>query len=223
MGPLSGAQAGIAFGRFQVLPHRREVLADGQPIKLGGRAFDVLVALIEARGEVVGKDALMARVWPDRVVEEHNLQNQISALRAAFGADRDLIRTISGRGYQFAGEIREPSGSPDEGTATGSAAAHPRDARPLLSPGASSRGRLPRDLPPTNLPAPVSELIGRDAEIAEVVNLIGAHRLVSLTGAGGIGRDKPVQVIHPSASDLPEFLSLGNGRDSRQHSRAASS
>jgi DNA-binding winged helix-turn-helix (wHTH) protein len=59
--------AGVAFGRFRVLPHRRELLADGRPIKLGGRAFDVLMALIEARGEVVGKDALMARVAePDR-------------------------------------------------------------------------------------------------------------------------------------------------------------
>ena len=72
-----------AFGRFQVSPHRRELLADGQPIKLGGRAFDVLMALIEARGEVVGKRALMARVWPDRVVDENNLQCQISGLRAA--------------------------------------------------------------------------------------------------------------------------------------------
>ena len=60
--------AGVAFGRFQVLPHRRELLADGQPIKLGGRAFDVLMALIEARSEIVGKRALTARVWPDRVV-----------------------------------------------------------------------------------------------------------------------------------------------------------
>src|SRR5690242_7103977 len=116
MSPVSGAPAGIAFGRFRVLPHRREVLADGQPIKLGGRAFDVLMALIEARGAVVGKDALMARVWPDRVVEEHNLQNQISALRTAFGADWDLIRTVSGRGYKFTGEIHVLPASPDEGT-----------------------------------------------------------------------------------------------------------
>ena len=57
--------AGVAFGRFQVSPHRRELLADGQPVKLGGRAFDMLVALIEARGAVVSKDALMARVWPE--------------------------------------------------------------------------------------------------------------------------------------------------------------
>jgi DNA-binding winged helix-turn-helix (wHTH) protein len=75
-----------------VLPHRRELLADGRPIKLGGRAFDVLMALIEARGVVVGKDALRARVWSDRIVEENSLQAQISALRAALGTERELIR-----------------------------------------------------------------------------------------------------------------------------------
>ena len=97
---------GIAFGRFRVLPHRRELLADDEPIKLGGRAFDLLMALIEAPGAVVSKDDLVARVWPGRVVTETNLQTQILALRRAFGADRDLIRTVSGRGYQFTGEIR---------------------------------------------------------------------------------------------------------------------
>ena len=56
--------AGIAFGRFRVLPHCRELLTDGRPVKLGGRAFDVLMALIEAHGAVVSKNALMARVWP---------------------------------------------------------------------------------------------------------------------------------------------------------------
>ena len=96
MDPASETPAGIAFGRFRVVPHRRELLADRQPIKLGGRAFDVLMTLIEACGAVVGKDALMARVWGDRVVEAHNLEAQISMLRAAFGAERDLIRTVSG-------------------------------------------------------------------------------------------------------------------------------
>jgi DNA-binding winged helix-turn-helix (wHTH) protein len=89
MDTVSEAPAGIAFGRFLLLPHHRELLADGRPVKLGGRAFDVLMALIEARGAVVSKDALMARVWPDRIVEENDLQGQISALRAALGADRN--------------------------------------------------------------------------------------------------------------------------------------
>src|SRR5262249_21121336 len=109
MDPISKASAGIAFGRFRVLPNRRELLADGKPVKLGGRAFDVLMALIETPGAVLSKDALMARVWPDRVVEENNLQAQISALRAVLGPERDLIRTVAGRGYQFAGEIRGPA------------------------------------------------------------------------------------------------------------------
>src|SRR5258705_11194894 len=105
MDAASEAAASVAFGRFRVLPHRRELLADGRPIKLGGRAFDVLMALIEARGEVVAKNALMARVWPDRIVEENNLHGHISTLRAVFGAERELIRTISGLGYQFTGGI----------------------------------------------------------------------------------------------------------------------
>src|ERR1700681_2023287 len=101
----------IEFGHFRVVPRRRELLADGRPIYLGGRSFDVLMALIEASGAVVGKDALMDRVWPNRV-EENSLHVQISALRNAFGADRDLIRTISGRGYQFTGQIRTVAASP---------------------------------------------------------------------------------------------------------------
>jgi DNA-binding winged helix-turn-helix (wHTH) protein len=69
MHAASEASAGIAFGRFLALPHRRELLADGRPVKLGGRAFDVLMTLIEAQGAVISKNALMERVWPDRIVE----------------------------------------------------------------------------------------------------------------------------------------------------------
>src|SRR3984893_10433298 len=162
--------ASVGFGRFRVLPHRREMTADGKPIKLGGRAFDILMALIEARGAVVTKDALMKRVWFGLVVEENNLQSHISALRAALGPDRDLIRTVSGRGYQFIGEIR--------------ALSEPCDERASLGPEEAESAALP----PTNVPEPVSELIGRDDELAEVVNLIGAHRLPPLTGAGGVGQ-----------------------------------
>src|SRR6202049_924122 len=107
------APAAIEFGRFSVLPHRRELLAEGRPLELGGRAFDVLMAVIAASGAVLSKDALMNRVWPDRIVEENSLQAQISTLRRAFGADRDLIRTIAGRGYQFTGVIRTVSATPD--------------------------------------------------------------------------------------------------------------
>ena len=173
MKPVSDAPAGVAFGRFQVLPHRRELIADGEPVRLGGRAFDVLIALIEVRGAVLGKNALMARIWPDRIFEENALQAQIVALRRAFGADRDLIRTVSGRGYQFTGKIRALSESVGEQCAG-------------LGPEAAE----PATLPATNVPEPVSELIGRDDELAGIVNLIGAHRLVTLTGSGGIGKTR---------------------------------
>ena len=102
----SDTPASIEFGHFSIFPHRRQLFADGQPIALGGRAFDVLMALIEASGAVVGKDALRRRVWQGRIVDENRLAGEIVALRKAFGADRQLIRTVAGRGYQFTGEIR---------------------------------------------------------------------------------------------------------------------
>src|ERR1700687_4143257 len=139
------APAAIEFGRFSVLPQRRELLAEGRSLDLGGRAFDVLMALIEASGAVVGKDVLMHRVWPDRIVEENNLQAQIAALRRALGADRDLIRTIAGRGYQFTGDIRTVSASPNVQATAG------------MPPSTPAPSRLP-----TNLPEPVFELICRD-------------------------------------------------------------
>src|ERR1700735_5545801 len=113
MHPATQTPTALDFGRFRVLLHRRELLADNQPVEIGGRAFDLLMALIEARGAIVTKRALMERVWSDRIVEENNLAFQISALARAFATDRDLIRTVIGRGYQFTGEIRAISASPD--------------------------------------------------------------------------------------------------------------
>src|SRR6201981_2193269 len=100
------ALGAVEFGRFRLLPHRRELRADGVAVELGSRAFDVLTVLIEARGALVTKDEIITRVWPDTVVEENNLVVQISALRKALGENRDLIRTVSGRGYRFIAEIR---------------------------------------------------------------------------------------------------------------------
>jgi DNA-binding winged helix-turn-helix (wHTH) protein len=169
MNSASEPPLGLTFGCFRVLPERRELLADGRPVKLGGRAFDVLMALIEARGAVIGKEALMARVWPGRIIEENSLVAQIAALRAAFGAERALIRTVSGRGYQFTGNIRAAPASPGE--ADGAVAAQPASV-----------------LPPTNVPEPVSVLIGREEELSEILNLVTTHWLVTVTGAGGIGK-----------------------------------
>jgi DNA-binding winged helix-turn-helix (wHTH) protein len=100
------AEAAIEFGRFRVLLRRRRLLADGAPVELGTRAFDLLLALLEADGALVTKKELLNRVWPSVVVSEENLKVHVSALRKALGADRDLIRTEFGRGYRFIGILR---------------------------------------------------------------------------------------------------------------------
>jgi DNA-binding winged helix-turn-helix (wHTH) protein len=101
------AQTEIGFGRWRLSPVRRRLLADGEPVALGSRAFDVLLALVEAHGNLVTKDALMRRVWPGTVTEDNSLQVQISALRKALGQDAaGLIATIPGRGYCFTGQVQ---------------------------------------------------------------------------------------------------------------------
>jgi predicted ATPase len=129
----------------------------------------------------------MSRVWPGTVVEEHNLQFQISTLRKALGKNRDFIKTISGRGYRFVADITIPAAPEEAPSNAGAAPAAPC-----------------RDLPPaTNLPAPTSDLIGREAHLSEVAGLVAAHRLVTLVGVGGIGKTR--LSIELGRHLLPEF------------------
>ena len=89
----------LRFGHVEVRSGERQLLVDGQPAALGARAFDLLLALIEHRDRVVSKNELLDLVWPGLVVEENNLQVQISALRKLLGAK--AISTIPGRGYRL--------------------------------------------------------------------------------------------------------------------------
>jgi len=98
--------ATLEFGRFRVLVRQRELVADDMSVELGARAFDLLLALLEADGSLVTKDELLNRVWPGIVVAEENLKVQMSALRKALGEDRDFIRTEFGRGYRFTAAVR---------------------------------------------------------------------------------------------------------------------
>jgi len=102
----------LTFGRFELRRRRRELLADGEPVELGSRGFDMLLALIDAGGAVVAKSELMDLVWPGTAVEENNLSVQIHTLRRALGKDRRMIVTVAGRGYRFAGELRTGSSVP---------------------------------------------------------------------------------------------------------------
>ncbi len=95
---------------FEVRPAERRVLAHGKPVSLGARAFDLLLALIEHRDRVVGKDELLAKVWPGVVVEENNLTVQISSLRKVFG--NGAIATVPGRGYRFTLPLFDDAAAP---------------------------------------------------------------------------------------------------------------
>jgi len=89
----------LRFGRFELQRRQRRLLQDGAPVALGTRAFDLLLALVERRDQVVTKAELLDLVWPGLVVEENNLQVQVSTLRKVLGAP--VIATVAGRGYQF--------------------------------------------------------------------------------------------------------------------------
>jgi predicted ATPase/DNA-binding winged helix-turn-helix (wHTH) protein len=175
--PKAGDRAStqtVHFGRFRLNPHRRELLADDVLVPIGGRALDVLMVLIEARGKLVTKDEFLDRVWAGTIVEENTLQFQISMLRKALGEDHGFIKTVSGRGYCFIADIATPTVQPQASAAQGTAAPPPAADRP----------------PATNLPALTSDLVGREAQLAELADDVATHRLVTLSGTGGVGKTR---------------------------------
>ena len=98
----------VRFGRFRFDIGQRELSRDGVPVRLGSRALDILSVLASARGDVVTKDELLARVWPGLIVEENNLQVQVSALRKALDQEtsgQSYLITAPGRGYRLIGLI----------------------------------------------------------------------------------------------------------------------
>ena len=105
------------FGPFRVDVANRLLLRDGEPVPLTIKAFDTLLALVENSGQVLEKNELMKRVWPDAVVEENNLTQNVSALRKIIGEDaagRRYIETLPRRGYRFVGGVHEVVGEGSE-------------------------------------------------------------------------------------------------------------
>ena len=103
---ISGA---FSFGSFRLLPTQRLLLKGDKPVPLGSRAMDILISLVERATELVSKEELMARVWPNLFVEPANLTVHISALRRALHDGRDgnrFIINIPGRGYCFVAPIK---------------------------------------------------------------------------------------------------------------------
>lgn len=170
------------FDRFELRPAERLLYVDGQPANLGARAIDLLLMLVERHGRMVSKAELLDLVWPGLVVEENNLQVQISTLRKLLGPR--AIATIPGRGYRFTVPVMaEESGLRAGAFLTGppqsSSGAGGLD--PVASP---SRG-LPSVL--SVLPVLPVRLLGRDADLAAMEPL-REHGLITLVGPGGIGK-----------------------------------
>ena len=96
----------VRFGRFRLDLRQRKLARDGEPVQLGSRALDILCALASAKGDVVSKSDLMARVWPAVVVEESNIPVHVSALRKALeegNGGQSYLVTVPGRGYRLIG------------------------------------------------------------------------------------------------------------------------
>ena len=152
----------------------------GRPAAIGARAFDLLLALIEHPDRVVPKTELFDRVWPGLVVEENNLQVQISALRKLLGPQ--AIATIPGRGYRFA--------LPVESTDAPAPEARPGNIDPAALAPTPRQARAR-----TNLPERPLSLYGRTQDLAAIKALLRRHAVVTIVGAGGIGKTRVAQAV----------------------------
>ncbi len=172
-----------------IRPAQRDVLVDGKPAKLGSRAFDLLLTLVEHRDRVVSKNELLDLVWPGMIVEENNLQVHISALRKLLGPQ--VIATIPGRGYRFTAVLEGVATNAESATvsATTEGVAISAPAAPAAP---TEKGNLPRTMP---------TLFGRDDDIAALEKLVTIHRVVTVVGAGGLGKTRLAQAVAHTLRD----------------------
>lgn len=189
MPPTSGPA--ICIGRVTLLPTQRQVLLDNEPANVGGRAFDLLQALVVRPGEVVGKRELLEAVWPGMVVEENNLQVQVCALRKLLG--NQAIVTVPGRGYTLAAPVQV------------------RDADLSVERAARAYRPVPFDIPP---------LRGRELELEHLVAMLSIHRFVTVAGPAGVGKSRLLQAAFAhlvadgstwvELADVPDAVSLAS-------------
>ena len=158
------ADSAITFGPFRLHLDRRLLFRGDIPVSIGSRALEILIALVERAGELVTKDQLVLRAWPQMIVDESNLRAQVAVLRKALRSGRtdvQYITAVPGRGYRFVVTTLR-SGEPQ---------GHVR---------AESRNN--------NLPVRLTPLIGRTKIISVLGSRLQRRRLVSIVGPGGIGK-----------------------------------
>ena len=158
-------EADLKFGSFLLSTSRKMLLDGDKPVRLGSRAYDLLVALVERGGQVVSRRELEALVWPATVVEETSLRVHVSALRKLLGDGHDgarFITNVPGRGYCFVSPVVALPSSHDE---------HHR-------PVSTSH----------NLPVHLTAMIGRAEAVEQLSALLPERRFVTLAGPGGMGK-----------------------------------
>jgi predicted ATPase/DNA-binding winged helix-turn-helix (wHTH) protein len=154
----------VLFGPFELNIAERTLKKADDVIPLGARAFDILVMLVDRPGEVVGKNELIAKVWPDVIVGDGTLRVHMSALRKALGDGQfgnRYIASVQGRGYSFVAPVSRQEAEVD--------------GRNGLAPGLS-------------LPVAPGEMVGRDDVVLQIRARLQTGRLITIVGAGGMGK-----------------------------------
>ena len=111
----SSGHGAYAFGAFVVDRVKRRLWREGQRVPITSKTFDVLIVLLERRSQIVSKDELLDRVWPNTAVNENNLARQVSSLRRLLGQrpdQHDYVVTIPGHGYRFVAGVQALPGLP---------------------------------------------------------------------------------------------------------------
>jgi predicted ATPase/DNA-binding winged helix-turn-helix (wHTH) protein len=170
----------VSFGPFRLFPSERVLKKADEPVKLGSRAFDILLVLVEHAGEVVGHKELIAKVWPGVFVEEVGLRVHIAALSKALDAGKPgerYLTNVRGRGYCFVAPTSRES---------------------VRSPTADDFPEAEYPLPP-----PLARIVGRDEIVHEICHKVTTERFVTIVGPGGMG--KTTVALSVAHALLPEF------------------
>ena len=186
----------FSFEHWQIDCQRRELRYDDVTVPIGSRAFEILETLVGSAGLLVTKHDLIRSVWAGLTVEDNTLQVHISAVRKALGEDRNLLKTVSGRGYTLSGDWR--SGHLDQ---------------PAAAP-----VPVPVDMPfSNNLPSVRASLIGREDCLSALTDVLSAYRATTLVGIGGIGKTKLAielaRRVAPSFNDSVALVELATLQD----------
>ncbi|MET4039135.1 winged helix-turn-helix domain-containing protein [Bradyrhizobium sp. RT6a] len=176
-------ESAFSFGPFRLIPRRQLLLLDGRPVKLGGRAFELLHLLVQRSGDLVSKNELMAAAWPGTFLHDSNLKVNMWSLRRSLGdtqIEPVYIATVARRGYRFIADVQAIATDITD---------DPARADPVVP----------------SRPPSLRGIVGRESDMAEIAELLARKRHVTLVGPGGVGKTTlavaVAQVFAPQCRD----------------------